>query len=197
MARKNKIETSPHYNEIVDLLVAGYSGRYVSEHLQNQYNEKITHATLNKYKKNNLNVKAAVRQKIIEKEKEKKSQELEKASKKAIDKEATKKLQVKESIEAAADYRYKDVQKLDNIISESEATTIDLSTCENAEKPDPYKLIELQIKLKKLGIEAMKLKYELIDEEELEVNINENGIIGLAESIEKSRQKYLQELKKE
>ena len=39
----------------------------------------------------------------------------------------------------------------------------------------------------------MKLKYDLIDEEELNVNIQEEKIVGLAESIEKSRQKYLKE----
>ena len=68
LAKKSKVETSQHFNEIVDLLVAGYNGRYVSDYLQNKYNEKITHTTLNKYKKDNLNVKAAVKQKIIEKE---------------------------------------------------------------------------------------------------------------------------------
>ena len=40
MARKSKIETSPHYNEIVELLVAGYSGRYVSDYLENEYTLK-------------------------------------------------------------------------------------------------------------------------------------------------------------
>ena len=54
MARRSKVETSPHFNEIVDLLVAGYSARYVSDYLSNEYNEKISHTALNNYKKANL-----------------------------------------------------------------------------------------------------------------------------------------------
>ena len=186
MVRKSKIETSPHYNEIVDLLVAGYSGRYVSDYLANQYNETISHATLNKYKKDKLNVKAAVRQKIIEKEKEK-----------SHEKEADKQIQAKESFEVAADYRFRDVKKLDDLIGQAEAINIDLDIHPGDEKYDPYKEQNLKIKMKKLGLEAMKLKYELIDEDDLEVNINDNRIIGLAESIEKSRQEYLQEKEKQ
>ena len=201
MARKSKVETSPHYNEIVELLVAGYSGRYVSDYLKNQYNEQITHTTLINYKKNNLNVKAAVRQKIIEKEKEKQQKEsqakAQETSKEAIEKEADKQIQAQKTFEAATDYRYRDVQKLDDLISQAESVHIDLNNIPyDSEKYDPYKEENLKIKMKKLGLEALKLKYELIDEDELNVNIQDERIIGLAESIEKSRQKYLKETEK-
>ena len=200
MARKSKIETSSHYNEIVDLLVAGYSGRYVSDYLDNKYNEKISHVSLNKYKKEKLNVKAAVKQKIIEKEKEKAKKEYQKkvneSSKKSIEKEADKEIQAQESFEIATDYRFKDIQKLDDLISQAESVKVDLAIHPGDEKYDPYKEQGLRIKMKKLGLEAMKLKYELIDEEELNVNIQDDRIIGLAESIEKSRQKYLKESEK-
>ena len=179
MARKSKVETSPHYNEIVDLLVAGYSGRYVSDYLENQYNEKITHTTLNKYKKDKLNVKAAVRKKILEKEKEK---------------QINKEVQAQETFEIAADYRFKDIQKLDDLISQAEAINIDLDERPwDEDKYDPYKEQNLKLKMKKLGLDAIKLKYELVDEEELNVNVQSENVIGLAESIEKSRQKYLKE----
>lgn len=186
MARKSKVETSPHYNEIVDLLVAGYSPRYVSDYLENEYNEKISYVTLHKYKKENLNVKAAVRKKILEKEKEE-----------AQSKEADRQVQAKESFEIAADYRYRDIKKLDDLIGQAESINIDLDIYPGDEKYDPYKEQNLRIKMKKLGLEAIKLKYELIDEDDLEVNINDNRVIGLAESIEKSRQKYQQEKEKQ
>ena len=103
MVRKSKVEASPHYNEIVDLLVAGYSGRYVSDYLLTEYNEKISHASLNKYRKNNLNVKAAVKQKIIEKEKtkrrEKSQKKSAKAAEKGIEQEAEKQFQAQESLD--------------------------------------------------------------------------------------------------
>lgn len=183
MARKSKIETSSHYNEIVDLLVAGYSGRYVSDYLENQYNEKISYVSLNKYKKEKLNVKAAVKQKIIEKEKEK-----------ATAKQAEKEINARESFEVATDYRFKDIQKLDTLISQADDIQLDLDNINiwDEQKYDPYKEQNLKIKMKELGLKALKLKYELIDEEELNVNIQDDRIIGLAESIEKSRQKYLE-----
>jgi hypothetical protein len=197
MARKSKVETSPHYNEIVDLLVAGYSPRYVSDYLKNEYNEKISYVTLHKYKKDNLNVKAAVRKKIIEQEKEKSQARANEAAEEGINKEVQKEIQAQESFEIAADYRYKDIKKLDDLIGQAESINIDLDIYPGDEKYDPYKEQNLRIKMKKLGLEAIKLKYELIDEDDLEVNINDNRVIGLAESIEKSRQEYLQEKEKQ
>ena len=183
MARRSKIETSPHFNEIVEMLVAGYSGRYVSDYLENQYNEKITHTTLNKYKREHLNVKAAVRKKILEKEKEK-----------TLDKQAGKELAAEETFEVATNYRFKDVQKLDDLISLAESINLDLDQAPyDPDKYDPYKEQRNKIKLKELGLKAIKLKYELIDEEEVNVNITEQKIIGLSESLEKSRQKFLKE----
>lgn len=198
MVRKSKVETSPHYKEIVELLVAGYSGRHVSDYLQNQYDEKITHTTLNKYKKDNLNVKAEVRKKILEKEKEKKKKESQKKSKEAakdiIEQEADKEIQAKETLNIAADYRYNDIKKLDDLISQAESINVNLDNMNpNEEKYDPYKEQNLKINMKKIGLQAMRLKYELIDEDEVDVNIHDDRIIGLVESIEKSRQKYLKE----
>lgn len=191
MARKSKVETSPHYNEIVELLVAGYSGRYVSTYLENEYDEKISYVALNNYKKNNLNIKAAVKKKIIEKEKEKRQRPINDAIGKKVESE----LQAQETFEIAADYRFKDIQKLDDLISQAESINIDLDERPwDEEKYDPYKEQNLKLKMKKLGLEAIKLKYELVDEEELNVNVQNENVIGLAESIEKSRQKYLKEI---
>ena len=189
MGKKSKVEKSPHYNEIVDMLVAGYSGRHVSEHLLNEYGEKISHVALNNFKKKNLNVKAAVREKLIEEEK-KKSQE------KAINEQAKKELKAKDSFEVAADYRFKDIKKLDKIITDSENVHIDLDNIPvDPEKYDPYKEIDLKLKLKRLGLDALKAKYEMIDEDELDVNINDNRPITSWDSLEQSRQKYLKEKK--
>ena len=181
MVRKSKVEASPHYNEIGDLLVAGYSGRYVSDYLLTEYNEKISHASLNKYRKNNLNVKAAVKQKIIEKEKtkrrEKSQKKSAKAAEKGIEQEAEKQFQAQESFEIAADYRFKDIKKLDDLISQAESINLDLDEQPyDPENHDPYKEQKNKLKLKELGLKAIKLKYELIDDDETTVNIvNENN----------------------
>jgi len=186
MARKSKVETSPHFNEIVDLLVAGYSTRHVSDYLSNEYGEKISHAALNNYKKSKLNVKAAVRKKVIEKQKEK-----------TIEKQANKQISATESFDAAVDFRFNDIKKLDDLISQAESVKIDLDIPEYDGKYNPYKEQELRIKMKKLALDAMKLKYDLIDEDELNVNIQDERPLTSWDSIEQSRQKYLKEKEKE
>ena len=197
MSRKSKIETSPHYNEIVDMLVAGHSGRRVSEHLLNEYGERISHVSLNNFKKKNLNVKAAVREKLIEEQKKEAKQKAKEASKKGIEKEVSKLLQSNDSFELATDYRFKDIKKLDKLITDSENVHIDLDNIVvDPEKYDPYKEIGLKLKLKRLGLDALKAKYEMIDEDELDVNIHDDRPITSWDSIEKSRQKYLKEKEK-
>ena len=196
MGRKSKIESSSHYNEIVDMLVAGYSGRHVSEHLLNEYGEKISYVSLNNFKKKNLNVKAAVREKLIEEQKKEAKRKAEEASKKGIAKEAEKEIKANESFELAADYRFKDIKKLDKLIQDSENVNIDLDNIHvDSEKYDPYKEIDLKLKLKRLGLDALKAKYEMLDEDELDVNINDNRPITSWDSLEQSRQKYLKEKK--
>lgn len=202
MARKSKIETSPHFNEIVDLLVAGYSGRYVSNYLFEEYGEKISHTQLNKYKKDNLNVKAAVKKKVIEKEKTKKQKEkkektkkkLEHPTQKAIEKQSDKQLKVNESFEAAVDIKYKSVKNIRGIISQSEKYKIDLTDLKKVpyDKKDYYKELELILKIKKLELEAIQILDAMLDDDNFGETLTD-GIIGLAESIEKSRQKYLKE----
>lgn len=206
MARKSKIETSPHFTEIVDLLLAGYSGRYVSDYLLNEYDEKITHATLNKYKKDNLNVKAAVKKKVIEKQKKKKKKQKKKAvtneqQQEAIDKNieklADKEIEANESFEAAVNIRYDNVNKIQKIISQAGKYEIDLSNFEKipSEDRDYYKETEILIKIKKLELDAIQVLDEQLDDDSFEENLTD-GILGLAESIEKSRQKYFQEKEK-
>lgn len=198
MARKSKIETSPHFNEIVDLLLAGYSGRYVSDYLLNEYDEKITHATLNKYKKDNLNVKAAVKKKVFEEEKKKKTKKKLKPSiEKAVEEQSGKQVESNESFEAAVNIRYYNVNKIQKIISQTAKHEIDLSNFKKipSDKRDYYKETEIIIKIKKLELEAIQVLDAELDDDSFEDNLTD-GILGLAESIEKSRQKYFQEKEK-
>lgn len=205
MAKKSKIETSPHFNEIVDLLLAGYSGRYVSDYLKNEYDEIISYKALNNYKKNKLNVKAAVKKKVIEKQKKKKKNQKSKAvtneQQEAIDKNieklADKEISANESFEAAVNIRYDNVNKIQKIISQAGKHEIDLSNFEKIPPKDRdyYKETEILIKIKKLELEAIQVLDEQLDDDSFEENLTE-GILGLAESIEKSRQKYFQEKEK-
>lgn len=188
MAKKSKVESSPHYNEIVDLLLSGQDCRYVSDYLLNKYNEKISHTSICKFKKEKLNVKAAAKKKIIEKEKKK-------LIKKNTKKEATKEAKAELSIEAASTPFTKNYDRADEIIESLGDTNIQkaLEEYKNSPDYDKGKYVELELKAGKLRLEYMKYQTELFDEDELNVNVNDNRILGLSESLEKSRQKYLQE----
>lgn len=79
MARKSKVEKSPHFDEIVARLSKGESARKVSAWLKDEYNEDISHAALARYNKNciamedkveaELNRRAEAKKKKLQQEK--------------------------------------------------------------------------------------------------------------------------------
>lgn len=56
------VESSPHYLEILKLMLDGKSGRQIENHLFTNYGEKISHATLNTYKKQNADIVSLIQQ---------------------------------------------------------------------------------------------------------------------------------------
>ena len=60
MPRKSKVELSPHFEEIVDLLLQGESGRNISNYLKNQYNEEIGFNSINTYRRNHIKLEDKV-----------------------------------------------------------------------------------------------------------------------------------------
>ena len=60
MGRKNKVEASDHYNEIVKRLSCGESGRSVSRWLEEEHGEKISFAALNRYRNQNIKMEDRV-----------------------------------------------------------------------------------------------------------------------------------------
>lgn len=170
MAPKSKVEKSEHFNEIVDLLLSGFSGRYVSDYLLNEYDEKISHVAITRYKNNHLNVNAEVKKKLINEEKK----ELQKKKKAATKKEVSKEVAKDESISAAANIKYKDVKILDELISDAKNIKLNLDGFDTDEVPhDPYKEEKLKMDYKKLGLQAIKVKHDILkDDNTLDVNIN-------------------------
>lgn len=183
MPPKSKVELSDHFNEIVDLLLSGFSPRYVSDYLLNEYDEKISHTAINNYKKKNLNVKAEVKKELIKEEKKKlqkkKEKELSKKTKKAASAEVKKELDKEESLAAATNIKLKDVKSLDKLISEANDIELELHHLHPSEdKYDPYKEDKLKMEYKKLGLQAIKTKHDILkDDNTIDVNINQ----GLSE----------------
>ena len=61
MPPKSKVEKSPHYKEIVDLLLQGQSSRTVSDYLKNTYNEDIGYGAINSFRNKHLDIEAEVK----------------------------------------------------------------------------------------------------------------------------------------
>lgn len=167
MPPKSKIEQSSHYNEIVDLLLAGNSGRYVSDYLLNEYNEKISYVALNNYKKNKLNIKAAAKKKILEKEKERL---IKKNAKKAATREAKAEL----SMEAATSYLTRNYERAEQFIEATADINIIQALEDYRKSPDfdEAKYLDMKIKVQKLRLEHMKYETDLLEDNTLNVNVN-------------------------
>lgn len=167
MPPKSKIESSPHFNEIVDLLLAGQTTRFVSDYLLNEYNEKISHVALSKYKKNKLNIKAAAKKKLYEKEKEK-------LIKQNAKKTATKEAKAELSIEAATSYLTRNYERVEQFI-ESTADIDIIQALKDYKKSPDYdesKYLDFIIKLQKIKLDHMKYETDLLEDNTLNVNVN-------------------------
>lgn len=70
MPPKSKVEKSPHYKEIVDLLLQGQSSRTVSDYLKNTYNEDIGYGAINSFRNKHLNIEAEVKVRELTKQKQ-------------------------------------------------------------------------------------------------------------------------------
>ena len=167
MPPKSKVESSIHYNEIVDLLLSGHSGRYVSDYLLNEYNEKISYKALNTYKKNKLNIKAEAKRKIIEKEKKK-------LIKKNTLKAATREAKAELSMEAATNYLTRNYERAEKFIESTQDINLIQALEDYKKSPDfdEAKYLDLKIKLQKLRLEHMKYETDLLEDNTLNVNVN-------------------------
>lgn len=61
MARKTKVEKSPHYKEIVNLLLQGQSLRDISTYLKREYEEDISPSAIYTFKKKHLDIESEVK----------------------------------------------------------------------------------------------------------------------------------------
>lgn len=155
-----KIESSEHYNEIVDMLVSGYNPRQVSKTLLEKYDEKISHTLLNNFRKNSLNVDAAVKKKLLKRKTEQKK-ERQKKKEKAVT-----------SFDTAVDLQLQNVDKLQRLVDDAAQTKIDFKQLKKSKFYSPEKEIDLKIKYKKLGLEANKQLASILNDDSIDVNVN-------------------------
>lgn len=191
MPPKNKVVSSPHRDEIDKLLLDGESSRNVANYLKNQYNEIISYATINNYRKVHLNVTKEAK-KIYNKKrlkgsqkkpKPKKSKPKPKPKKSKTQKLAEKKVKLAEKksksrVDKKAQKLVGNIEELDSIILEMNEVNLEIDeTLSQSEEIDPIKLLQFKLRCKELEIKAIKIKYDILKDDDtgpvINVNINE------------------------
>ena len=160
MARKNKIESSDHFDEIVKRLSEGETGASVSAWLENTYNEHISHTAINNYRKNKLNVPKEVAIEYKKKRDNEKKQEKKSSQKK--------KKMVNKFLG--------DLEILDVIINDSYDPGIDIKRLEHNPEVDQVQVENLKLKKRDQAIKGINAKTNILknDDTNIEVNINNN-----------------------
>lgn len=179
MARKNLIESSDHYNEIVARLSKGDSGAKVSEWLENQYNEKISPRTLNRYKSKNIKM-----QDRVEAELNKRQEIKNKQTEKAVQSQADKIESAEETMNSVASIIADNMEGVAKVAAELP----DIFERAKRDAENPAKKTEWR-HVANISIQANKVynDYFKHEEDNIEININE-GFGELADAIKKSRE---------
>ncbi len=190
LARKNKVEESPHFNEIVKRLSEGESGRKVSAWLENTYNEKISFAALNRYKSKNIRMEDRVEAELNKrakkkKKKPKKNKKVQAQTEKEVQRQADEKETAEETINSVAETIAINMEGVASVAAQFPERFEE--ACKDAQDPNSNVTSK---DVARLSLDANKLYNEYFKQDEpVEVNIN-NELIGLAESIEKSKKEF-------
>ena len=218
MARRNLIESSDHFDEIVERLSRNETGKDVSAWLKNTYNEEISPRTLNRYKSTKINMEARVEAELNKRAQRKKElQEKKKAEKLQAEKEQSEKLDnaTDKVVQSNADELegiQEENQRREELRDSAEDSikTVSETIADNmrgvakvaAEFPGIFEKAKMDAQdpdsnvtskdVARLALDANKLFNDYFKDTTPDVEVNvTNEVIGLSDSIEQSRQKYV------
>jgi hypothetical protein len=161
MTQFPKIHDSLHYNEIVNMLIEGKSGRKISDYLKEEYGETISHTTINKFNKEEVNLKNKVDAKVRRRSKEKVEKEIKKLNEKKVNDE----IQTAADIETAVNQGVSEVELMNLMISSG--PDIWGKVLDNPNISPEY--------IMKLILNAVKLKFDRDkDTNNLDINLDTN-----------------------
>lgn len=204
MARKSLIESSDHFDEIVERLSRNETGKDVSAWLKDTYNEEISSRTLNRYKSTKINMEARVEAELNKRAQRKKElQEKKKAEKLQAEKEQSEKLDnaADSVVQNTTDIRESAEDSI-KTVSETIADNMRGVAKVAAEFPATFKKAKMDAQdpdsnvtskdVARLALDANKLFNDYFKDTTPDVEVNvTNEVIGLSDSIEQSRQKYV------
>ena len=179
MARKNLIESSDHFEEIVARLSKGDSGASVSKWLENTYNEKISPRTLNRYKSKNIKMQDRVEAELNKRKKIK-----NKKTESAVQNQADKIEAAEDTMSCVASTIADNMEGVAKVASELPVMF------ERAQRDASDPACKTEWKdVAKLSIQANRVYADYFKHEEtnIELNLNE-GFGELADAIKKSRE---------
>lgn len=183
MARKSKVEKSPHFNEILGMIEKSISPRHISDYLKSEYGESISHTAINNFVK-----------KIRSKTAQEYHKQQKSRSKSKVDKVIDKEVANREAVDDVVEKGVSDLEALDNIISEAENVGLDINKLYVEEGPrggivtSQADIVKIQILVKRLGIDAIKAKAMILKDEPESPDINLNIHNDLNDFFKKQRE---------
>jgi len=199
MARKNLIESSDHFDEIVERLARNETGKEVSAWLENTYDEVISPRTLNRYKSQKIKIESRVEAELNRraelKKEEAKRKKLRKANHEKLDDVSDDSIQRQADINENAEEAVRTVSETiaHNMRGVAKVAADFPAMFEKAQRDamDPDSNVTSK-DVARIALDANKLFNDYFKDTgpDVEVNVN-NEVIGLSDSIEASRQKYV------
>ena len=163
MPPKSKVEKSPHFNEILDMIEKSISPRHISDYLKNEYNESISHTAINNFVKK-IRSKTASEYQRQQKAKEKKK-------KVKFDEVVDKEVANKETIDEVIKKGVSDINALDNIIVLADKIDLDPSKIQVEYGPQggvivsEFDVLKAHALVANLVIKATKVRSDILKDE--------------------------------
>lgn len=188
MARKNKVEQSSNYNQILDWIGEGKSSRWISRELKNRFGESIGHVAISNYRKKNIVSEAIeiVDIQLKEEAKEKAAKEKESKKQEVIQTHVQNKKLQKEGDEKASGLAETTAKQYKGLLNVADNFEEDYYNMRNAVYDETSKVNEKDVA--EMSFKALKLAHEISkDDTGMEETIND-GFGELADAIKKSRE---------
>lgn len=198
MPRVNKVESSPHYTEILEKLSEGMSGRKLSDYLKNKYGEEISFNALNRYRAKHIKMEARVEAELNRRAKNKSQKKKSSSKKRNEDKSKEVLAKTENEVQRQADIK-EEAEETVNTVSETIATNMEGVAKVAAQLPERFEQAcrdaendESKVSSKdlaRLALDANKLYNEYFkqDETNFELNLNE-GFEELEDALKRSRE---------
>lgn len=175
---RTKVEKSPHFHEIMDMIKEGFGGTYISDFLLSEYDETISHTAINNFIKK---VKSKTAQEYYKNNKKSLNESQKERKKKILDKK-DKEEEIKESTDDVVKKGVNDLVAMDNIIAEANGLKIDLNNIKPEKHTDyivttPLDIINSIIKYKQVAIQAVNAKAKILKDEPEGIKDNKVEII--------------------